>query len=361
MKLYPITIYNLLISVLLTCISTALYAQENSNPAQLAKDSSGSVLGKPMVKSAFKLATTEMEAGLEDYIKVTISNPSSFYKNEEDYNKRVVLFFNGIPMKGIYAEFTTPGDSTMLFKLTRDTVSLRAWNIFYQAKMLNYKSQVAVSVGFVNGRAIDTEVTDFNLILVRNNLLMFALMAILCLLVLFIILVRKTGIIRDDGLLEHKGSYSLSRSQLSLWTFIIVFSFIYIWIVTGELPPVTGSTLVLLMVSMTTTAGAKMIDSSKDEYHGHNEESHGFFKDILSDHNGVSIHRFQMVIWTLLLGVFFLRAVLKNLAMPQFDENLIILMGVSSGTYLGLKIPEKRLPQTDTPAPDVHEEAQAAG
>jgi hypothetical protein len=73
----------------------------------------------------------------------------------------------------------------------------------------------------------------------------------------------------------------------------------------------------------------------------YSDGSEGFFRDIISDHNNVSIHRFQMVVWTLVLGVFFLRSVTKSLSMPQFDDSMLILMGISNGTYLGLKIPEK--------------------
>jgi hypothetical protein len=39
-----------------------------------------------------------------------------------------------------------------------------------------------------------------------------------------------------------------------------------------------------------------------------------------------------------------------NLAMPQIDDSMLILMGISSGTYLGLKIPEKSTPEkVETP------------
>lgn len=70
--------------------------------------------------------------------------------------------------------------------------------------------------------------------------------------------------------------------------------------------------------------------------------SRGFFFDILSDGTDVSFHRFQMVAWATILGLMFAIEVLARLAMPQFDANLLALMGISSGTYLGLKIPESR-------------------
>jgi len=68
--------------------------------------------------------------------------------------------------------------------------------------------------------------------------------------------------------------------------------------------------------------------------------SDGFLLDLLSDVNGVNFHRFQMLVWTVALGFLFCHGVYKNLGMPEFSATLLALMGISSGTYLGLKIPE---------------------
>ena len=62
--------------------------------------------------------------------------------------------------------------------------------------------------------------------------------------------------------------------------------------------------------------------------------------DILRDGDGISFHRFQIVVWTLVFGAVFVRAVLKDLIMPEFDSTLLGLMGLSSGTYVGFKFPE---------------------
>ena len=319
---------------------------------------------KAIVKKVTQMKTLKPEAGLGDYIKVEVSNIQSLVEASKEKREPILLYFNEVPMHGINAEFISLRDSSIIFKLTRDTVSLKSWNIFYQGQTLESTRKVAVSVGFMNDGSLDTKVKDFSLILVRKNLLIMALIAILLLLSLFIVLVKKTGIIRGDNLQENKGPYSLSRTQLAFWSFIIIFSFIYIWIVTGEMPPVTGSTLILLTISMTTTAGAKVIDSSKEQpkIKMSNITSDGFFRDIISDYVGVSIHRFQMVVWTIILGLFFIRAVVKNLAMPQFDESLLILMGISSGTYLGLKIPEKSEPiQADPKIEEVAEDTPPVG
>lgn len=73
--------------------------------------------------------------------------------------------------------------------------------------------------------------------------------------------------------------------------------------------------------------------------------SGNFFLDILRDDGSVSFHRFQIFVWTIVLGVLFFRSVVRDLVMPDFDATLLGLMGISSGTYLGFKFPEKPAPQ----------------
>lgn len=64
-----------------------------------------------------------------------------------------------------------------------------------------------------------------------------------------------------------------------------------------------------------------------------------FWNDLLKDGSSMSFHRFQMVVWTAVLGVVFIYNVWKTLTMPEFDTTLLSLMGISSGTYLGFKLP----------------------
>jgi len=71
-------------------------------------------------------------------------------------------------------------------------------------------------------------------------------------------------------------------------------------------------------------------------------KSEGFFKDILSDANGISLYRFQIAAWTVVLGIIFISSVLNILTMPEFPKELLALMGISSGTYIGFKFPEKQ-------------------
>ena len=70
--------------------------------------------------------------------------------------------------------------------------------------------------------------------------------------------------------------------------------------------------------------------------------SEGFIRDVLRDGAGFSFHRFQIFIWTLVLGGVFISGVYNNLVMPEFSATLLGLMGMSSGTYIGFKFPEAR-------------------
>lgn len=70
--------------------------------------------------------------------------------------------------------------------------------------------------------------------------------------------------------------------------------------------------------------------------------SEHFLLDVLTDASGVSFHRFQMFVWTLVLALVFCISVWDALAMPTFSETLLVLMGISGGTYLGFKVPERQ-------------------
>ena len=68
----------------------------------------------------------------------------------------------------------------------------------------------------------------------------------------------------------------------------------------------------------------------------------GFLNDLVRDKRGVSFHRFQIVVWTVVLGFVFVTEVYQSLAMPEYSATLLSLMGITGGTYLGFKFPERK-------------------
>jgi hypothetical protein len=68
----------------------------------------------------------------------------------------------------------------------------------------------------------------------------------------------------------------------------------------------------------------------------------GVMHDLLAEDNVISFHRFQIFVWTIVLGIMFVVNVYSQLAMPQFSATLPGLLGISAGTFIGFKLPETK-------------------
>ncbi len=182
-------------------------------------------------------------------------------------------------------------------------------------------------------------------------------------LALVIFLSVKYSFLRDESSQERK-PYSLARMQLAWWTVIVLSSFIAIMCVRGEIPTFWESTLILLGISSATTAAARVIDVSDraqtaEVRHQDLDASQNWLLDILSDEKGVSIHRFQNVMFHFVFGIWFIVVVYQNLdatvdashVMPSIEEKNLVLLGLSSATYAGLKTTENK---GQPPAPAEH-------
>ncbi|MEA3187270.1 MAG: hypothetical protein QOD99_1100 [Chthoniobacter sp.] len=73
----------------------------------------------------------------------------------------------------------------------------------------------------------------------------------------------------------------------------------------------------------------------------------GTMYDLLAENNAVCFHRFQIFVWTIVLGIMFVANVYNQLAMPEFSATLLGLLGISAGTYVGFKIPENNKTKED--------------
>jgi hypothetical protein len=160
--------------------------------------------------------------------------------------------------------------------------------------------------------------------------------------------------LRDMTTVNKHQPYSWSRVQLAWWSVIILSCFITIIIVKGTAPTLDISTVILLGISAATTATAKAIDISdaekNDRIRNQDDFGRNFFLDILSDGTGVSVHRFQTVVFNCVFGIWFMDAFLQNLLkgveinaiIPPIANNNLILLGVSSATYAALKATENQ-------------------
>ena len=149
--------------------------------------------------------------------------------------------------------------------------------------------------------------------------------------------------------------YSLAQVQMAWWTAIVFGSYVYLALKTGSINGILNDTaLILLGIGTGTALGAAMVDQTKaaqnagDQPPSDAAASQGLFDDLLTDCSGVTLHRFQVMVWTLLLGLLFVWQVARGaggaggLAMPDIDPRALGLLGISGGTYLGFKIPEQQ-------------------
>jgi hypothetical protein len=164
----------------------------------------------------------------------------------------------------------------------------------------------------------------------------------------------KTAMLRDvptDNTTQVQARpYSLARCQMAFWLVVITVSFVVIVFITGDYNGiVTSQSLILLGIAGVTTGGAQVIDTQKASARAVNSPVHtNIWEDLLTDDSGFTLHRVQILVWTLILGGVSLWSVYRSLTLPDFDENLLVMMGISSGLYLGFKWPEQ---QTDSPLP----------
>lgn len=150
--------------------------------------------------------------------------------------------------------------------------------------------------------------------------------------------------LRDSG---PGSAYSFSKSQLLWWTVLVSLCFAISYAHTGVAEGVLNpSTLILLGISLGTTASGRVIDngdaSNPSVLRHQNNARHSFLTDILSDHDGICLHRFQALIFNVIFGaVFVIQFFADDMGvLPEFDNTTLGLLGLSSGGYLTLKMNE---------------------
>ena len=174
-------------------------------------------------------------------------------------------------------------------------------------------------------------------------------------------LLRQTALCRDISFKPDTSElrplaerpYSFARVQLFWWTVIILSCYVAFYLYTGYLVTLPPSSVLLLGGGLAVAIFGKMIDNTQMEKnkgeapirHQDLGPSQGLFIDILSDEGGISIHRFQTVIFNLIFGIAYIKAFLVNVqarAYPfiEFDSWQLAMLGISTVAYRGFKTNE---------------------
>jgi hypothetical protein len=262
--------------------------------------------------------------------------------------KKVLLFIEGRPITSVFPEPPTdPSQKVLMFPLRRDEKSREAWTAILGRPKLDPRP-IDVSVGIEGMHPVTSDVR-LDLEVIPKGWLAFWLA---------IVIAASWRVLAKRDMLRAPGTapaaqrpYSLARVQMMWWFFLTLASYLFIGLITGDYSStITGTVLVLTGISAGTTLLAGAIDQRPPDNPAPAVAaapappvmSVGIWQDIVSDALGPNIHRYQMAVWTVVLGIVFVWSVYQVLAMPQFSETLLALMGISSGTYVGLKNNEPR-------------------
>lgn len=169
------------------------------------------------------------------------------------------------------------------------------------------------------------------------------------LVIMYLIRNQLSGFLKDQSIaIPGNKPYSLSRTLFCFWTVLIFFSFCYIGIMTGALPAMNdgNSTLILMGIASGTALAGRTIDNIQAGNPNINRiqdlKHEDFLTDILSDANGVSVSRFQTLCFNLIYGCIFIATVFTDEKLCTFDSQTLTLLGLSSGAYAAMKIPESQ-------------------
>lgn len=354
---------------------------------------------KVKVTDAYKKTKGEKEVQLGDEITVKVEGLQTLLDKARCSNpaKKILLFLDGRPVKdALPFPPTDPANSLLVFKLKPTEASKELWTYILGASKWSPR-KTAVSVGLDDEYPVQSDETNatINLVVIPQGWFFFWSLIFLVILICFWLLAVKSDLLRDTGPApadpNERKPYSLARTQAAWWFFLVLASYLFIGMITGDFSTtITTTVLGLLGISAGTVVGSAFIDAGKATTQGkpaagaagatgatgatgaagtpgaagaagadasatraaqptpYVPKNEYWWLDILSDANGISFHRFQVAAWTFVLGIIFIIQVYKLLAMPTFDGSLLALLGISAGTYLGLKIPEPTTPTTTT-------------
>jgi len=339
----------------------------------------------------------ETEARLGDSIILVATKPDELKNYLEwaaSHSKTVTLSINGIDT-GTAPE-GHPSDGILQFQLEKRTSdNNKVWAALLREPFGHRKRPNITATIAIDGKAAPTH-AHFTLVVVKfaGWWSGFWLILLIGFLIATFILTKRYGLLRDGQSVDDAPPpYSLGRCQMAWWFVLIIVSYVLIWLISGDPDTITTSLLGLMGISAGTALGAALIetsaatdpielqatlakaqqdlvtaqtalaaapedpvkktavDAAKTAVNAATQKLNAatkapkrswWLREILSDSDGnIVLHRFQIVVWTFVLGVMFVVSVVTELTMPEFSSTLLATMGISSGTYLGFKFPEK--------------------
>jgi hypothetical protein len=302
-----------------------------------------------------------------------------------------VLYLDGVAAaNGAVNGLGNISDNKLAFSLKRTNDNVAAWTALLGSPT-SFEKVVRLNVGLAGGKSLlpttDGQPREVRLIVLWRWGLLAGIVFLIALLIALVKIGRASDLLRDrqptdfGGAIEQSGGaflrrpFSLAQSQMAWWFALTIGAYIFLFLVTGDVNTLTSQALILMGIGTATALGAAAVESTKTDPVQKNFQdllariaqlnaagasqavlspliakrdevanqlaSKNFLVDTLTDANGVSLHRFQMLAWAVVIGAIFCFEVYRDLTLPAFDATILGILGISGGTYLGFKVPEQ--------------------
>lgn len=300
-----------------------------------------------------------------------------------------ILYLDGHPVAtGADGPSSDIPHSKLAFLLQRTDTNTSAWRALLGSPTA-LKRSVQVDVGIAGQTGVlptaSSQPLQATLIVIRTWGLIVGFVFLFLVICGVVILACVSDLLRDSQPADFgdfkdandnawRRPFSLAQTQMAWWFALVIAAFIFIYFLTGDFNSLTAQALTLMGIGTGTALGAVMVEKTSNKNSAQQEftnllskikqakdagtapvaadlargkelasrlASKNFIDDTLTDVDGVSLHRFQIMAWTLVVGVIFCIEVYRNLALPTFDATILGILGISAGTYLGFKIPEQ--------------------
>jgi len=196
-----------------------------------------------------------------------------------------------------------------------------------------YSRDVVVTVGDLESNTYTIRQLSWCVLFTKRVALSFAAFVI----VIAAVLLQA----QSTALKSETNQWSLSKIQMALWTLIFGLSYILLSAAWKEFLDLSQGMFWLMGISATTAVGAKAIVLKNldklDPYHPSKllkdwDKNLGAYR--------LSLHRCQIALWTVIVASIFVIRVIDTMHLPEIPDQLLLLMGVSGGAYLGFNYPK---------------------
>lgn len=337
---------------------------------------------------------------LSDYLTVHVCHLNAFLAEAERQQQQVTLYLDGVDTKN-FPVAVNREEGSITFVADRNDANKQLWRNWLYDPLQESHQELRVSVGRGGDRPlprVPSANAKVHLHKVYVDWFTWLLAIIVGGVVIGVLLAGKhTDMLRDGPSMGPiRQTFSLARAQMAWWFVLILLAYVFVWLITGDRDTIPASLLGLMGISAATAVAAVSISSGstsrveslrasldadiaaidaslarinasmsanptlvpvlekqRDEQQRARNAlvtrsatltavvpSQGWWRDLISDdRGGVALDRVQILVWTLVLGIIFLSSVILELTMPEFSGTLLALMGISSGTYIGFKMP----------------------